>query len=84
MSETYTRSYVSVRRPRAWRRGRMLPIWQGSLRIRPLHRLLDSNGHSKIYNPNCKILMRGLQDQISLFYGSHTWKEPGPGVAVVV
>ena len=36
----------------------MLPIWQGSSRIRPLHRLLDSNGHSKIYNPNCKILMR--------------------------
>ena len=28
----------SVRRSRAWRRGRMLPIWQGSIRIRPLHR----------------------------------------------
>ena len=28
----------SERRPRAWRRGRMLPIWQGSFRIRPLHR----------------------------------------------
>ena len=32
----------SVRRPRAWRRGRMLPIWQGSSRIRPLHRNLVS------------------------------------------
>ena len=28
----------SVRRPRAWRRGRVLPIWQGYSRIRPLHR----------------------------------------------
>ena len=27
-----------VRRPRAWRRGRVLPIWQGYSRIRPLHR----------------------------------------------
>ena len=28
----------SERRSLAWRRGRMLPIWQGSTRIRPLHR----------------------------------------------
>ena len=28
----------SERRPRAWRRGRVLPIWQGSNRTRPLHR----------------------------------------------
>ena len=32
----------SVRRLRAWRRGRLLPIWQGSSRIRPLHRNLVS------------------------------------------
>ena len=28
----------SERRPRAWRRGRVLPIWQGSNCTRPLHR----------------------------------------------
>ena len=28
----------SVRRFRAWRRGRLLPIWHGCIRIRPLHR----------------------------------------------
>ena len=28
----------SERRPRAWRRGRVLPIWQESNRTRPLHR----------------------------------------------
>ena len=27
----------SERRSRAWCRGRMLPIWHGSIRIRPLH-----------------------------------------------
>ena len=34
---TFVLECWSVRRPRAWRRGRMLPIWHGTIRIRPLH-----------------------------------------------
>ena len=64
----------------------MLPIWQGSFRIRPLHRLLDSNGHSKIHN-DLKVKMCQLGATGGFVLGGSTG-EPLPkghqGVSLVL